>query len=408
MKLTVRYLGATERPIVGELFEAPDRRVYFEYDAGWRERNLDLSPIYLPTATTGSVTTPTPGFAPLFGLFEDSMPDWWGTQLLKRFFDEKGIPWNRVGTLQKLAAQGDYGIGALGYEPDEAPPDFRSQISIEIGALVDAARRVFDDEPSANLPQLIRSGMTAGGAQPKALVHLSDDFSTLWPGGGDPPPGSTPWLVKFQLDREVMATREEHAYHLMAATAGIDVPETRLLSDSHGRTHFLSRRFDRANGLRFHIHTWCGLTHTAPRDGLDYGQLMNLARDLCASETAVEEIFIRAAFNVAAGNDDDHGRNHAFLMDANGTWRPTPAYDLTFATHPLASNLRSASVNNRFANLTLDDLRQLGRDQAVRRIDEKLDRVLSAIRRWPEFAAAAGLPEGHAAQLATEMPASRW
>lgn len=406
MKLTVRYHGAADHPVVGELFETTDHRVFFEYAADWRSRGLELSPLYLPIGTPGSLTTPTPAAGPLFGLFEDSMPDWWGTQLLRRFFDEKGIPWNRVGALQKLAAQGDYGIGALGYEPDEAPPDFRSQVSIEVADLVDSARQVFHGEATAALPVLVRSGMTAGGAQPKALVHLSDDFSRLWPGGGDPPAGSSPWLLKFQLDADRSDTHEEHACHLMASAAGIDVPETRLLPDSRGRTHFLSRRFDREDGHRFHIHTWCGLTHTAPRDGLDYGELMDLARTLCASEAATEEVFLRALFNVAVGNDDDHGRNHAFLMDSEGDWRPTPAYDLT--SNPLASNLRSASVNGRLAGWGLADFRQLGRGQAVRRIDEKIDQVLAAVRRWPEFAAAAGLSGADADRIGSEMPASRW
>ncbi|WP_193213127.1 type II toxin-antitoxin system HipA family toxin [Luteolibacter marinus] len=408
MKLTVRYLGAPDRPLIGQLFEAPDHRVYFEYDAAWSSRRLELSPIYLPADSRGSLATPTPNFSSLFGLFEDSMPDWWGTQLLRRFFDEKGIPWNRVGALQKLAAQGDYGIGALGYEPDEAPPDFRSQISIEVADLVDSARQVFEGESSAALPQLIRSGMTAGGAQPKALVHLSADFAKLWPGGGDPPQGSSPWLIKFQIDAERADTREEHACHLMAAAAGIEVPETRLLPDSRGRVHFLSRRFDRDGGQRYHIHTWSGLTHSAPRDGLDYRDLLDFARTLCLSETAVEEFFLRALFNVAVGNDDDHGRNHAFLMDTGGQWRPTPAYDLTFTSNPLASNLRAAGVNGRLTGIGPDDFRQLGRGQSIRRIDDKIDRVLEVIRRWPEFASAAGIPPAHAEWLQGEFPASRW
>lgn len=41
-------------------------------------------------------------------------------------------------------------------------------------------------------------------------------------------------------------------------------------------------------------------------------------------------------------------------------------------------------------------------------LDETLDRVIGAVRRWPEFAAEAGLPDAHAAMLAREMPASQW
>ncbi|MEP4079469.1 type II toxin-antitoxin system HipA family toxin [Haloferula sp.] len=408
MKLTVRYLGVPERPAIGELLELSDHRVYFQFDSDWRDRRLELSPVYLPASSEGSLPTPTPGFSSLFGLFDDSLPDWWGQQLLKKFFEDKGIRWNRVGVLQKLAAQGDYGIGALGYEPDEAPADFRSKLSIEVADLVDAARGIVEGEATSTLPMLVRSGITAGGAQPKALIHLSDDFEKAWPGGGDPPENTSPWMIKFQLDREVHTTREEHAFCLMARAAGIDVPETRLITDRKGQTHFLIRRFDRTEGTKVHFHSYSGLTHTRPGDGLEYGGLMNLARTLCQSELAAEAFFARAAFNVAGGNEDDHGRNHGFLMDQFGDWNPSPAYDITFATHPLATNLRSASVMGRFSQVTRSDLSELGKDQGVRSIDDTIDRVLAAIRRWPEFAEAAGISEAHAKLLVDEFPASTW
>lgn len=408
MKLTTRYLGHPDRPVIGELFEAADQRIYFQFDPTWRDRNLELSPFYLPASSAGSLSTPTPSFGPLFGLFDDSLPDWWGEQLLKKFFDENGIRWARVGALQKLAAQGDYGIGALGYEPDEAPADFRAELSVDVARLVDAARSVVEGSPEKVLPQLIRSGMSPGGAQPKALIHLSHDLKKAWPGGATPPSDTEPWLIKFQIDRDIHITREEHAFALMARAAGIDVPETRLLTDSSGGVHFITRRFDRDQGERRHVHTFSGLTHTPVRDGLEYGDLMDVARTLCESELAVEEIFRRAVFNIAAGNNDDHGRNHAFVMDSTGQWTPSPAYDLTFASHPLASNLRSASVMGRFAAVSRRDLVELGKSQAVRKVDDTVEKVLAAIHRWPEFASEAGIPEFHAEWMRSEFPATEW
>jgi serine/threonine-protein kinase HipA len=122
----------------------------------------------------------------------------------------------------------------------------------------------------------------------------------------------------------------------------------------------------------------------------------------------VEEIFRRAVFNVAAGNNDDHGRNHAFIMAPDGNWTTSPAYDLTFASHPLATNLRSASVMGRFAEVSRRDLVALGKSQGVRRIDDTIDRILEAICRWPEFATAAGIPSPHATAMEAEFPASEW
>jgi hypothetical protein len=89
------------------------------------------------------------------------------------------------------------------------------------------------------------------------------------------------------------------------------------------------RRFDRDEaGHRRHLHSYAGLTHTPLRDGLDYGGLMDLARNLTKSQASVGELYRRAVFNVLAANDDDHGRNHAFLMDESGEWRLSPAFDI--------------------------------------------------------------------------------
>ena len=39
-------------------------------------------------------------------------------------------------------------------------------------------------------------------------------------------------------------------------------------------------------------------------------------------------------FNVVARNQDDHTKNIAFLMDADGQWSLSPAFDLTYAYNP--------------------------------------------------------------------------
>ena len=47
-----------------------------------------------------------------------------------------------------------------------------------------------------------------------------------------------------------------------------------------------------------------------------------------------ENQFRNVVFNVLAHNRDDHAKNFSFLMDENGTWRVSPAYDLTFSFGP--------------------------------------------------------------------------
>jgi serine/threonine-protein kinase HipA len=39
-------------------------------------------------------------------------------------------------------------------------------------------------------------------------------------------------------------------------------------------------------------------------------------------------------FNAIARNHDDHTKNISFLMDPQGEWHLSPAYDVTFAYNP--------------------------------------------------------------------------
>lgn len=409
MKLDVRHLGIAGQPLVGSLADDVRGRIFFQYDADWIARGIELSPLRLPLSLTGPVTTPTPEFSPLFGLFDDSMPDWWGQRIMRHHFEKLGIPWEKVGTLDKLACQGAFSMGALAYEPDLSPDSFRATLATEVSELVTAARQVLAGDAQDVLPALVRGGLSPGGAQPKALVAFDDSFTHAMAWGGNAPPGFTQWLVKFQLDADDPVGRAEQAVTRMAAAAGIRTAETRIHPTPDGLAHFLTKRFDRQPGTPpKHLHSFAGLTHTPVRELIDYGDLLGLCRELTLRETEVEQAFLRAAFNIGIANDDDHSRNHAFLLDPADGWRLAPAYDLTRTGYPLGSGYRAAGINGRHADLGRNDLRWLGRDQGVRRIDETLDRVIGVIRRWPEFAAEAGLPEAHAAMLATEMPAHRW
>ncbi|MCP5538448.1 MAG: type II toxin-antitoxin system HipA family toxin [Akkermansiaceae bacterium] len=404
MKIEILYLGGNEHSVIGHLAEADDGRVFFEYDPEWTARGIELSPVYLPNDTHGSVTTPTPEFGPLFGLFADSLPDWWGEQMMKRYFGDKGIPWNKVTALQKLACAGGHAMGAIGYEPPLTGGTFREELTVEIAELVKNAHSFLHGKTENMLPGLMRSSLSPGGAQPKVLLGFNRDFSRAMAGGGHLPEGFERWLLKFDLDPEYQHGKEEYAFSQMARAAGIRMAETHLLECTDGTSHFLSKRFDRPGQARRHVHTYSGLTHTLVREGLEYGDLMDLTRVLTESEVEVEEVFRRACFNVFAGNDDDHSKNHAFLMEPDGQWYVSPAYDLTSTTNPLVSGMRAASVNGKSVNVGRPDLKRLGESQSVRRIDDIIEEVLAAINDWPKWAENAGLVQYRVEQVAEEMP----
>ncbi|MGB1260104.1 MAG: type II toxin-antitoxin system HipA family toxin [Akkermansiaceae bacterium] len=404
MKIEVLYLGGDEHLPVGHLAEAEDGRVFFEYAPSWRDRHYELSPVYLPASKQGTFTCPTPSFGPLFGLFADSLPDWWGEQMMKQFFGEKGIPWNKVTALQKLACTGGHAMGAIGYEPPFSGGTFRDELTVEVAELVKNANDFIGGDVNEMIPGLLRSGLSPGGAQPKVLLGFNCNFTKSVAGGGALPDGYDRWLLKFDLDPEYELGKEEYAYSRMARGAGIEMAETHLLEGEGGSCHFLTKRFDRPGDRRRHVHTYSGLTHTLVREGLEYGELMDLTRSLTQREGDVEEVFRRACFNVLAGNDDDHAKNHAFIMQPDGQWRISPAYDLTRTTNPLVTGMRAAAVMGKTVDVSRRDLKKLGESQSVRQIDSIIEEVLTAIQKWPEYADEANMSSFRVEQTQSEMP----
>ena len=389
MELEVHWAGnAAQR--VGRLYQNERGVVFFEYDPGWTTGPRELSPIYLPNSTRGAVSTPTPEFGGLHGLFQDTLPDWWGERLMQRHFESRGIPWSKVTALRKLACQGERKMGALAFRPSMGPDDFNSSMAAELSSLVEAAREAIRGESGEVLSALFRSGISPGGAQPKALLAISEDFSEIRL--EDPAPaGFGGWLLKFDLEPVLQEGRIEAAYAAMARSAGIDLADTRIL-EADGRCHFLSRRFDRTpEGDRLHLHSYSGLTHTPLREGLEYSDLIETTRTLTRDHRSAEEIFRRAVFNIIAANDDDHGRNHAFLMDSAGDWKLAPAYDLTLATYPLASGFRAARVKGKASSIRHKDLMELGKQHDISDPADIIGQVKDSVANWPRFAADHGI-----------------
>lgn len=406
LKVEVLYMGGFERSVIGHLTESDRGLITFEYFPGWTARGIELSPVYLPNHLEGSVVSPTPSFGPLFGLFADSLPDWWGEQMMVQYFEDKGIPWKHVTPLQKLVCTGGHAMGAMGYAQPYSGGSYRNELTVKVADLVKNAHSLIQGDTDDMLPGLLRSGLSSGGAQPKVLLGFNHDFTKAVASGGRLPSGYDRWLLKFDLDPEYEHGKEEYAYSLMAKAAGIEMAETKLLRGSQGTCHFISRRFDRPGEARRHIHTYAGLTHQLIRDGFDYNDLMDMTRTLTQNEAEVAEIFRRACFNVVTGNDDDHSKNHAFMMRTDGQWKVSPAYDLTRSSNALVSGVRAASVLGQSVDVSLSDMRKLGQTQKVTNVESIIEEVLVAVRDWDYWAEQASMCEFRKKQIWSEMPAS--
>ena len=178
----------------------------------------------------------------------------------------------------------------------------------------------------------------------------------------------------------------------MAIAAGLNVPEAKLFPSRTGTGFFGVQRFDRRNNIRTHMHTIAGLLHADHREpSLDYETIMKATLYLTKDIRQCEIQFRNAVFNVLSHNRDDHAKNFAFLMDTNGIWRVSPAYDLTFSSGPAGEHSTMVMGAGKHPTpdhlLKLATVANLNQEKALEIIAE----VTIAIKKWNSFAAEAGV-----------------
>jgi len=162
----------------------------------------------------------------------------------------------------------------------------------------------------------------------------------------------------------------------------------------------MTRRFDRlAGGEKLHMQSLCALAHFDfnQAGAYAYEQALLAIRQLKLPMASVEEQFRRMVFNIVARNQDDHVKNIAFLMNKQGEWSLAPAFDVTYSYNPSGSwtATHQMTLNAKRDEFTLEDfeacakaaLMKRGRDATI------IEEVRAAVKRWPEFAAAAKLSD---------------
>jgi serine/threonine-protein kinase HipA len=132
-----------------------------------------------------------------------------------------------------------------------------------------------------------------------------------------------------------------------------------------------------------------------------YDDLLEVTRRLTRDERSVTEMFRRACFNVLAHNRDDHTKNFAFLMDERGNWRPSPAYDLTYADGP--GGEQTLSVVGEARNPTSNHLLALASRVGLKHGSQIVDEVRSAVSMFTSYADQCGLPKARTKELARAL-----
>lgn len=392
----------------------------FEYTDSFRNKGLDLSPLTMPLHNKQIFQFPSLNhntFLGMPGLLADSLPDAFGTALLDKWLASVGRTF--ANPIERLCYQGNRSMGALEFAP--AYDNYLEQSStLEVDALVQVAREVLNTKESlqtnltANakeaIANIIRVGTSAGGQRAKAVIAFNDSTKEVRSGQIKAPKGFLHWLLKLdgvtnaELGDPKHFGQIEYVYYLMARQAGIEMMESRLLEEN-GRAHFMTRRFDRiGNDEKVHMQTLCGIAHFDYKllHAYSYEQAFQVMRRLRLPYSQAEEMYRRMVFNVIARNQDDHTKNISFLMNKQGQWSLSPAYDISWCYNPNGAwtSKHQMSVNGKWDNITNQDLIDVAKNVNIKHPKQIIEQVQDAVSLWPKLSLEYGIPTEIANQIA--------
>jgi serine/threonine-protein kinase HipA len=356
-------------------------KIYFEYEKEFLKTGIELSPYKLPLKS-GVHMCNDRVFDGLFGVFADSLPDGWGRLLLDRYLLNKGMQHKEISPLDRLGYIGEFGIGALSYEPVSEKIAIEDNISLD--RLATSSQEIFQGSSEELLDTLLAIGGSSAGARPKAMIQL-DNKNSIIHGSQSLKDGYEHYMVKFpsSLDSKDIG-KIEYIYSLMAKDANINIPNTKLLQTDNN-SYFAIQRFDRVGDERVHIHSVAGLSHSDFRvPTVDYDDLLGLTLHLTKDKNEQNRMFRVAVFNLLTHNRDDHAKNFSFLLDSTNRWRLSPAYDLTFSFGPNGEH--STIYLGVGKNPTVNELKNLAKKHDIKESDTIIDEVQSAVSKFKEYA----------------------
>lgn len=384
----------------------------FEYDAQFAGKGIEPSPLMMPVQqgriySFGNLNRET--FNGLPGMLADSLPDTYGRALFDKWLTLTG---RTVGNpIETLCFLGQRCMGALEFEPATGPAS--ADMKIEIDSLVEVAKEALskkeefganlDIDRKAAIAEILRLGTSAGGQRAKAIIAYNKDTGEVRSGQVSAPEGFDYYLIKLDGVSAEAGFKEtenfgrlEYSFSLLAKECGIEMTDCSLIEEN-GRAHFLTKRFDRANGEKIHMQTLCGMAHYdfRLRRAYSYEQAFNVMRRLRLPYSQAEEMFLRMVFNVVIRNQDDHTKNISFIMDKTGKWTLSPAYDIGFAYNPKGSwtDTHQMSINGKFDDITRQDLLVCAAANNIKNAAEIIDKVCETTAKWPEMAKNCGVPQ---------------
>lgn len=409
------YVELWDMRVGAVLWDSDRGLASFEFEPSFLNSGLDPAPLTMPIdeARRGRAVFEFPDLAyktfyGLPGMLADSLPDKYGNNIINAWLARQGRTPESFSPVERLCYTGKRGMGALEFTPvigDGA----NESVPVEVQELVRLAHKVIHERSQLDtnfnhleaLTDIIRVGTSAGGARPKAVIALNDKTGKVRSGQVTAPAGFSYWIMKFDgvkddtLGDPAGYGRIEYAYYKMAKQCEINMTECRLYEEGD-RAHFMIKRFDRTEkGKKIHMQSLCGMAHFDFNEagGYSYEQAFQIMRRLRLPHSDAEQLFKRMVFNLVARNQDDHPKNIAFLMDKSGTWKLSPAFDMTYAHNPSGdwTHKHQMTVNGKREGFVYDDLIAVADEMNIKKGSQIIDQIVEVVFRWREFAKAVGV-----------------
>lgn len=376
--------------------------------------SIEPSPILMPTEERIFETNRDHiNFHNLPYLLSDSMPDDFGNIMMKEWLKQRDLSIDDINPVDRLTYVGKRGMGALEYKP--ANHKENNDYTVDVSELLEVAKKVLEgkqeisygDLDKESLTDILRIGTSAGGARAKALIAIkrgqNHKIEEIRPGDIMQANGYSYWLLKIDgANEQSLGEGEgmgkiEFAYYKLAKEAGIEISESTLYEEND-RFHFLTKRFDRtSNGEKIHTQTFgalAGLDYKVQKVS-SYETLFRLMKRLQLPHKQYEQQYRRMLFNVIARNHDDHVKNFSFMMNKDGRWQISPAYDICFSYSPGGTwtSVHQSSINGKYDNFTKNDLLNFAKTFGIKKANNILEEVITAVNQWPRIAAEIDIPK---------------
>lgn len=386
---------------------------HFEYAESFIGKGLEPSPILMPVRQGRIYSFSDIGretFKGLPGMLADSLPDTYGRALFDRWLALTGR--SSGNPVETLCFLGKRCMGALEFEPAMDAP-YSPDVRIELDSLVEVTSEALsekedfganlEEDKKAAIAEIVRLGTSAGGQRAKAIIAYNPLTGEVRSGQIEAPEGFDYYLIKLDGVTAEAGFREtqnfgrlEYSFYRLVKECGIKMSDCSLIEENE-RAHFLTKRFDRQNGEKIHMQTLCGIAHYDYRNprSYSYEQAFNVMRALRLPYSQAQEMYRRMVFNVVIRNQDDHTKNISFLMDRQGKWTLSPAYDMGFAYNPKGgwTAQHQMSINGKFDDITRQDLLEFAKRNNIKEATEIIDRIAEVSSRWPLLARECEVPQ---------------